>query len=701
MKKRIIISIVFILLAIQSTFCTVSIESNRRTGKGLEFYISPTGNDLSKSGPFASFDGALQRVLKLKEAGNQKEVTFIVQNGLYSLTSPIVIDERFADLAFKVSFKAKNTGKVIVSGGRNMNSLQQQKDGSWFIDKNNVQLDNHSLFQLFVNDKRINVASTDFSKEHRLRNVKEIVTKDSIKHTSIAVQQFKITPKDFVLLSSLTNNEINQIYIMCYLNWDVTIKRIDSISFKDSLIYITGKPMAPWNPMNASSCYQIINHKNFSIQSDNTFFSTSSGIYFNLSIEAKSNKIVATIPLLDQLVIIKGLKDNKIKNFSFSGISFNYTKCPFPSMGYEASQAAISVNAAIEVNNAQNITFENCSLKHTGNYGIWFDVGCTFCKVIHCELSDLGAGGIRIGDPIQTTDSALMTTNNLISNNIINGCGRVIPSAVGIHIGQSAANEVSHNTIFDLYYTGISVGWVWGYGKSQSHNNIISYNNIHHIGWGRLNDMAGIYNLGVSPNNLIDHNIIHDVYTYTYGGWGIYTDEGSSNVTITNNLVYNTKSGGFHQNYGANNLLQNNIFLNGLTGQLECTRIEDHHSFTFKNNVVIWNKGRLLTGPWDKISAVIDSNLYFNTRNLPITYSNKSFSDWNKMGYDIHSFVGNPGFEFDGDKKIIFKDRTLLDKINFRTVDLSQIGVLGKDDWKGKEKIDNELQVKFDKLFVQ
>jgi len=700
-KKKIVISIVSLLLVINGAFCTTPIGCNCKTGKGLEFYISTTGNDLSKSGPFSSFDGALQKVLKLKQAGNKKEVTFFLQDGLYTLTSPILIDERFANLDFKVSFTAKNTGKVMVSGGTNINSLQQQKDGSWFIDKNKVQLDNLSILQLFVNDKRINVASTDFGKDHRIRNVKEILTKDSIQYKPIAVQQFKIAPNDFASISILNKDEINQLYFMSYLNWDVTIKRIDSISLKDSLIYIYGKPMAPWNPMNNSSCYQILNHKDFINKSENTCFYNNSGIYFNLPTEPITSKLVATVPLLNQLVVIKGQKDNKIKNFSFSGIGFNYTQCPFPSMGYEASQAAITVNAAIEVNHAQNITFENCSIKHTGNYGIWFDVGCTYCKVIHCELSDLGAGGIRIGDPIQTYDSTLMTTNNLICNNIINGCGRVIPSAVGIHIGQSAANEVSHNTIFDLYYSGISVGWVWGYGKSQSHNNIISYNNIHHIGWGRLNDMAGIYNLGVSPNNLIDHNIIHDIYTYTYGGWGIYTDEGSSNVTITNNLVYNTKSGGFHQNYGANNLLQNNIFLNGLTGQLECTRIEDHHSFTFKNNVVIWSKGRLLIGPWDKINAVIDSNLYFNALNLPINYGNKSFSDWNKMGYDIHSLVGNPGFEIDGDKKIIFKDRALLDKINFRPIDLSQTGVLGKDDWKGKEKINNQLQLKFDKLFVQ
>jgi amino acid transporter len=69
-------------------------------------------------------------------------------------------------------------------------------------------------------------------------------------------------------------------------------------------------------------------------------------------------------------------------------------------------------------------------------------------------------------------------------------------------------------------YTGIWVGGVWGYGPSVSKENRVEFNHLHDVGQRFLSDMGGIYTRGVSPGTVIRGNHIHDVDSWTYGGWG-------------------------------------------------------------------------------------------------------------------------------------------------------------------------------------
>jgi hypothetical protein len=318
------------------------------------------------------------------------------------------------------------------------------------------------------------------------------------------------------------------------------------------------------------------------------------------------------------------------------------------------SQAAIGVPGAIAARGARDCTFENCTVAHVGTYGIELAQGCQQNLISHCTLTDLGAGGIKLGETAIRVELGHQSTANVVTDCKITDGGNLFPSCVAVWIGQSPGNTIAHNDIHGFWYTAISIGWTWGYAKSAAQRNIVEYNHIHHIGTKAdgaspiLSDMGCVYTLGDQEGTVIRNNRFHDVAALKYGGWGIYFDEGTTHILAEHNLVDRTTHGGFHQHYGKENTVRNNIFAHGRDAQIQRTRLEDHLSFRFENNIVLWDRGPLFSGNWSKPNAAFDGNTYWRVESGDIHFGNLTWAGWQKAGQDRHSKIADPHLASNG-----------------------------------------------------
>ena len=284
-----------------------------------------------------------------------------------------------------------------------------------------------------------------------------------------------------------------------------------------------------------------------------------------------SVEIVA--PRLESLLCLEG-----VAHLRFEGLTFAHSEWQAPSTYADSVQAAFDVAGAVIVRHADDCTFHSCRIEHVSSYGVELKDGTIDTTFDHCELRDLGAGGIKIWHGCRR--------NAVVDCEIADG-GHVWAAGVGVLIGRATGNRIEHNHIHDFWYTGISAGWNWGYAESDSYGNLIEWNHIHDIGKGLLSDMGGIYLLGPAAGTRLRYNLIHDITCRRYGGWCIYTDEGSTDVLIEGNVCFNSNDTVFNQHYGRNNQIRGNIFAYGGKAVLSYGKPEPHLGMVLESNILL------------------------------------------------------------------------------------------------------------------
>jgi hypothetical protein len=148
-------------------------------------------------------------------------------------------------------------------------------------------------------------------------------------------------------------------------------------------------------------------------------------------------------------------------------------------------------------------------------------------------------------------------------------------------------------------------------------------------------------------------------------------------------------------------VIRNNIFANNLKAQLQATRIETHLSFTFTNNIVWFNTGKLLDSNWDKFKIQSDNNCYWDTRTKDILFKKWSFDEWKKSGKDTHSIIGDPAFVNPSSFDFRIKNKNVLHKTGFKEFNYSLAGVYGSEEWKKLASLNPLIAEQFDEASLK
>ena len=564
------------------------------TASAADLYVTPD----------SSLTDAVRKAREMRRLGQATDVTIHLAAGIYQLYEPLRL--RPEDSGLKIVGPATvpdgfPSGPAIISGGLRISNWKKQ--GKLLVadvpDFNGRPVD---FRQLWVNGRKairardIPVSTDDgtdpFERMHRIR-------------TYDKKNQVLWIPK--VAVEKIVNGKYLEMVL--HEMWCTSNLRIKSIEVQgDSAAIRFHDPEAkiqfqhPWpSPMTPDtkhpSPFYLTNAKELldepgewyhDIRTHRLYYMPNKGETINEAI----------VPVLETLVEFVGSAERPVRNITMKGIQFSHTTWMRPSeQGHVPLQAGMYLteayklrpqidrpnnhkldnqgwlgraDAAVELRYTEDINFDGCRFEHLGGSGLDYVLACRRGTTTNCTFTDIAMNGYVCGSfspeglethlPYQPTDFREVCTGQAVEQSEFHDVTNEDWGCVAICAGYVSDITIEHNTIHDVSYTGISLGWGWNRDlvcmkDNKVHANLI-YNYARH-----MYDCAGIYTLGNQPGTMITENVVRDIATPSYvhdpNHWFyLYTDEGSSNITLKDNWTPSEK---FLKNAnGPGNVWENN-----------------------------------------------------------------------------------------------------------------------------------------------
>ena len=545
--------------------------------------------------PDSSLTDAVRKARELRRLGKAETVTIYLAPGTYTLNEPLRL--RPEDSGLTISGEG-----AIISGGMPITGWKRQ--GKLLVadvpDFNGRPID---FRQLWVNGRKAVRARdvSDFEQMYRIRA-------NDKKRQTLWVPKEAVAP---LLQGGKLRADSRYAELVLHEMWCVANLRIKDITVQgDSAGIRFHQPEAkvqfehPWpSPMTPDtqhpSPFYLTNAKVLLNEPGEWYHDIREHkLYYMPREDEGAQPKEAVVPVVETLVECIGTAERPVRNIYIKGVTFSHTTWMRPSMqGHVPLQAGMYLteayklrpqidrpnnhkldnqgwlgraDAAVEISWGENIRFEGCTFRHLGGSGLDYITGCKGGSVSGCTFSDIAMNGYVCGSfspaglethlPYQPTDFREVCTSQTVEQSEFEDVTNEDWGCVAICAGYVSGITIEHNTIHNVSYTGISLGWGWNRDLVCMKDNRVHANLIYDYA-RHMYDCAGIYTLGNQPGTMITENVVRDIakpsYVHDPNHWFyLYTDEGSSNITIRDNWTPEEK---YLQNAnGPGNVWENN-----------------------------------------------------------------------------------------------------------------------------------------------
>ena len=356
---------------------------------------------------------------------------------------------------------------------------------------------------------------------------------------------------------------------------------------------------------------------------------------------------------------------------------------------------------AIQMNDARRCTVAACDLRNA-QVGVYLGDDTHECQVLGCDITQTQGDGVSI---LGTSRDHERVADHVVDNCYIwdFGWGRIHNRCGGVYMHRCARIKVTHNHIHDgpRYAIGMDVG----------NNCEIAYNYGHHVNLVTCDtsiiEAATAHDWGLSKEeqrkrhrphnwfNTIHHNLIHDAggwgtdrsgkLVFPHYSWGIYLDVDCCGWHIHHNVCYNTVRGGFMLNAGTDNVVDNNVFVDGQLSQIQWNPWPGYtmERNRCERNIFAYQGGSAqlyALNRYEDAACLFERNVIHSAdgsiriggvKGLP---RRKAWEAWQEGGHDEGSILADPLFIDGKNRDYRLQEDSEAFALGFGAIDLSTVG---------------------------